>query len=136
MSCRKALMSAALALAATLGTSAAHAGDVRWSVGINLPPMGTVISNQPVYSSYPQYEVYYAPPPVIVHRPPVVVYQPAPVYYVPSRIVYDHPGRRDWRHGHREHQRWDRYEDRRDDRRDGRHEGGWDDRRGGHDHRR
>ncbi len=155
MSQRNALISAALALTTLVGTSAAHAGDVHWSVGINLPAVGTVVSNAPVYQGYParvRYEpapvyyqpapvyyqpapVYYAPPPVVVHRP-VVVYQPAPVYYAQPRVSY---ARGDWQprhrhgHGHREHQRhgWDRDGDHRDnDHRD-------DDRRGGgHDHRR
>ena len=32
------------ASAALLGAGAAHAGNVHWSVGVNLPPVATVIS--------------------------------------------------------------------------------------------
>lgn len=41
----------AFATAAALGASAAHAGGVSWSVAIDTPLVGTVISNaQPVYA--------------------------------------------------------------------------------------
>lgn len=73
---RKLLAVAALGL----GTSLAHAGGVNWSIGINLPPIGTVISNAPVYY-----------PPVTYYEPPPVVYRPAPVYYAPPPAVIYRP---------------------------------------------
>jgi PXPV repeat (3 copies) len=119
-----------LATAATLlSAGAAHAGHVNWSIGINLPPIGTVISNGPVYVPAPVYyepaPVYYEPAPVI-YAPPPVVYRPAPrVIYAPPPVVYSRPvpivygG---WGH-HPHHQyrdsdrdgipdRWDRYDNR------------------------
>ena len=42
----------ALAASATLlCAGAAHAGNVHWSVGVNLPPVATVISNGPVWGA-------------------------------------------------------------------------------------
>ena len=59
----------ALAAGATLfAASAAHASDVRWSIGIGLPPVATVISNGPVYGGAP----------VVVGSP---YYAPAPYYW-------------------------------------------------------
>jgi hypothetical protein len=125
---RKTAFAAALLAVGTVAAGSAQAANVQWSIGINLPPVGTVISSAPVYQPY--YEpapVYVQPAPVVVYRPaPVVVYRPEPVYaprfYGPGVIrsgwavpVYrgrhDHD-RRDWRD--------DRHDDRRDDRRDGR----------------
>ena len=84
----KSLIAAVAATASLLGTGAAHAGDVYWSIGINAPPVGTVISNAPVYAPAP---VIVAPPPV-VYAPPPVVYAPAPVMYQPApRVVYPAP---------------------------------------------
>ena len=65
----------ALAAAAALAGSggAAHAGDVRWNIGIHLPlpPLpGVVVRPAPVY----------APPPV-VYAPPRRVYAPPPAVY-------------------------------------------------------
>ncbi len=81
---RKLLAMFALALASGF----AHAGGVNWSIGINLPPVATVISNGPVYVDGPYYAAapspyyaaapYYAPPPV---------YRPAPIYYAPPPVV-------------------------------------------------
>lgn len=70
--------------ACALATGAAHAGNVQWSVGISLPPIGTVITNAPVYAPAP---VYYEPAPVY-YQPAPVYYQPAPVYVAPPRVVY------------------------------------------------
>lgn len=76
---RKSLI-AVLALGATaLASGAARASDVHWSIGINLPPIGTVITNAP--------PVVYAPAPV-VYAPAPVVYAPAPVVYAPPPVVY------------------------------------------------
>ncbi len=128
-----------LALATAAGTlvgGAAHAGGhVSWSVGINVPVVGAVISNAPVYygRAYqpvyePAYEPVYAPQPVYVPAPPVyrvpppVAYYPAPVvsrYYRPVPVVYGYS--RGWHHDHRY---WQEREER--------HESRW----GDHDHRR
>jgi hypothetical protein len=82
----------AMAIAAAgcaLSAGAAQAGNVYWSVGINVSPVGTVVSNVPVYAEpapvYVPAPVYLAPQPVYLAPP--VVYRPAPVYYAP-RVVY------------------------------------------------
>jgi len=77
-----ALAVAALGCALATGAAQAH-GNVSWSIGINLPPVGTVISNVPVYAE---------PAPVYVPAPiyapaPVVYAAPAPVYVAPPLIV-------------------------------------------------
>ena len=85
----------ALAAAGTLvSAGAAHAGNVQWSVGINLPvpnivlPLpGLVVTGGPVYQE-PSYR-YRAEP----------VYAPAPVYYAPEAVYY--PGHPQWRHHYR-----------------------------------
>lgn len=121
------IKSAFLALAAsaaTLAAGGAHAGGVSWSIGINTPVLGTVISNAPAYS--PAYGAVYAPAPVYVPAPvryaPVPAYPVAPpaayyaapvasvVYAAPAPVVYAapvyagyrvHHGYPGWRHGHR-----------------------------------
>lgn len=126
----------ALAIAAgALAPVAAQAGNVYWSIGINAPPIGTVISNAPVYGQ-PAPVVYSAPVyyPAPVYLPPVV-YRPAPVVVAPSYVVggwqrvdyyprdwhhWNYEQRRhweesarergEWRHDHRDHQ--DGYGDR------------------------
>jgi hypothetical protein len=74
----------AIALAAATCALAAGAADARtdvsWSIGINLPPVGAVVSNGPVYAPAP---VYYEPAPV--YYEPAAVY-PAPVYLLPPRV--------------------------------------------------
>ena len=90
--------------AASLGLAslAAHAGNVQWSIGINLPPVATVISGGPGYHhgpvGYPvapyhappvaAYPPYYAPP--VHYVPPRAVYRPAPIFYAPPPVVYRH----------------------------------------------
>jgi len=113
--------------AALLGSGAAQAGNVYWSIGIQAPPITTVVSNGPAYGApvyappvyapvypavYPAvYAPVYTPPPRVVYRPVPVVYRPVPVY-----------------RGHRyEHRDWRPHDHRHDDRRD--HH-----RRGGRDH--
>ena len=102
----KTLFSGCLAAAAlALSAGAAHAGGVNWSIGINLPPVATVISNGPAYYPGPVYApapVYYEPP--VVYRPvpryyapPPVIYRPVPRYHGPPAVVY-----RGW-DGHRGH---------------------------------
>lgn len=123
------------ALGFGLAVSVAQAGNISWSIGINLPPIGTVISNAPVYADGPYYgpAPYSAPPPVVYrpapvyYSPPQVVYRPVPIYYAPPPVVvygpvrgYDRPSHRhvhrDWRS--REH-RWERI-----DHHEGRHDRG------------
>jgi len=79
----------ALAAAGTVLCSAnANAGGhVSWSVGINAPAVGAVISNGPVYGGY-GYPVYESYP---VYAPAPVYYQPAPVYYRSAPVVYGPP---------------------------------------------
>jgi len=104
----KKLFSIAFATAAcALGTSAAHAGDVYWSIGISAPPVATVISNAPNYGppAYgPAYGYYaepvYAPPPRVVYRPAPVVVVPAYRYYQPAPVVVYGGHHRHWKHGY------------------------------------
>jgi hypothetical protein len=102
---------------AALGVTSAHAGGVSWSIGINAPAVGAVVSSGPgyyghgygaVYAPAPVYAqpvyaepVYVAPAPV--YRVPPRVYYPAPVYYRPAPVVYPryYHDRPEWRHGHR-----------------------------------
>jgi len=144
----KSLIAAVATAATLLAAGTARASDVYWSIGISAPPIGTVISNGPVYAPAPVYAPVpvYAPPPV-VYSPPPVVYRPAPRVVYPAPVVVSRPvpisygyyGRgHGW--GDRDHDgvpnRWDRYDnrgygdrdrdgvpdryDRRDDRRDNR----------------
>jgi len=80
----------AAAAAATLFTAtAANASRVHWSVGINLPPVATVVSGgpgyypAPAYYGAPAYSAPYYPAPYYA----APTYYPAPVYYAP-RIGY------------------------------------------------
>lgn len=119
--------------AVLLGTSAAHAANVQWSIGINLPPVATVISGGPGYYPEPVYypaAPYYAPPavvyraPPVIYRPPAVVYRESRPYYAPPVYVgrgardvrWVPPGhRRDfrddgrWQRGDRDHDRGGHY---------------------------
>lgn len=137
---RKYAFAAALIALGTAAAGSAHAGDVHWSVGINLPQVGTVISNVPVYHAprpvygYPAPVVVYEPAPQVVYQPvPQVVYQPEPVYapryygptvirsgWVPPR--HGHGWRHDRHHRHGRHDRHDRHD--RDDHQDHRDRGG------------
>jgi hypothetical protein len=127
---RTSSIAAALLALGTVCAGSAHASNVQWSVGINLPAVGTVISNAPVY--YPPAPVYVepapvvvyrpAPPPVVVYRPaPQVVYRPAPVYapryYGPGviRTGWAVPPRAGWHDRDHDH---DHHDDRHDDRGD------------------
>ena len=106
---KKPLILALAATATLLAAGAAQASsNVYWSIGISAPPIGTVISNAPVYAPvYTPPPVVYAPAPV-VYGPPPVVYRPAPrvVYRAPvvvSRpvpIVYPGWGRGRWDRDH------------------------------------
>lgn len=121
----KSLVLAAVAAAGVLGATNAKAG-VSWSININTPVVGTIVSDGPGYYDHgyrqgheadygrvyapvpvyaPRYAPVYAPHPVYRVRPPVAYYPPA-VVYRPVPIVHPryHPS---WRHGH------DRWEGRR-----------------------
>lgn len=115
------ILAAMVASAALLGATAAQAGT-HWSIGINLPPAGIVVSDGGRY--YEPAPAYYAPPPV--------VYAPAPryvqrdVYYAPPpRVIYETSyrdrrwdGRDDRWHsgrGNERHDRHDRWDHDRDD---------------------
>jgi hypothetical protein len=111
---RRTLATLAIAGAALLGATAAQA-ETRWSIGINLPAAGVVVSNGGRYVEAAP--VYYAPAPRYVERE---------VYYVPPpRVVYETTYReRRWdrrddrRWGHDHHDRHERWDDRRDYQRD------------------
>ena len=126
---KKSLIAALVAAATTLGAGAAHAGgNVFWSIGINLPPVGTVISNAPVYGPAPVFvpapvlvappmyvpaPVFYAPPPVVYYRPVTRVVYSAPVYVGrPVPVAYGYAYGGGW--GDRDHDgvpnRWDRHD--------------------------
>lgn len=124
----KSFVLALVTAAAALGATSAHAGGVSWSIGINTPVIGTVISNAPVYyepayapayAPAPVYAPVYAPAPVyravprVAYYPPALVYAPVPVVYprfyprvgAGWRHDRDHDGR--WDRGHRDHDRRD-----------------------------
>jgi len=100
----KSLVLAAVTTLGALGAGSANAG-VSWSVNVNTPVVGTVVSGGPGYYGHGYRHGYgrvYAPAPVYVpayypaYYAPAVVYRPVPVVY--PRY---YPG---WRHGHG---RWD-----------------------------
>lgn len=131
---QRSLLLAAAAAATLFTATAAHASRVHWSVGIDLPPVTTVVSNGGGY--YPGSAYYgassyraptYYPEPVYYPAP---AYYPAPVYYAPRPRVWVAPPLpryvAPWRghghghaqghgHGHRGH--------------DKRHHGSWSDQR-------
>jgi hypothetical protein len=132
---RKSSIAAALLAVGTVCVGTAHASNVQWSIGINLPPVGTVIASEPVYQAAPTYyapaPVYVQPAPVVVYRPaPRVVYRPEPVYapryYSPAvvRAGWAVPVR-GYGYGHGRDHDHDRY-DNRHDHHDGRGDGHWD----------
>lgn len=111
----KSLILAVVTTAGTLAATSAHAG-VSWSININTPVVGTIVSGGPGYydpgyysqgygDDYrPRYERVYAPAPVYVAAPvyrvaPPVAYYPPEVFYRPVPVAYPryYPG---WRHGH------------------------------------
>lgn len=110
----KSIVLALIAGAATLGTGAAQARDVSWSIDISTPVIGTVISNAPAYPAYraypayPAYSTYY--PAYSSHPVAYPVAYPGYVRAVP--VVVPRHGRHAWRHAH------DRWNDDRGWRRD------------------
>ncbi len=112
----KSLILALAAAGTLLGTGAAQAGNVQWSVGINLPlpaivlPLpGLVVTGGPVYQQ-PSYgyraEPVYAPAPVyrapepVYYAPEPVYYAPEPAYYAPEPVYY--PRHPQWRQHYRQ----------------------------------
>ena len=78
---KRSLVLAAAAAATLFTATAANAGGVHWSVGINLPPVATVVSGGPAYYPAPAYVApSYYPEPVYYSAPS---YYPAPVVYAP-----------------------------------------------------
>jgi hypothetical protein len=83
---------AVLVSSAGLWAGTAHAGNVSWSVGINAPGIGTVISNVaaypvPIYVPAPVYSSGYVPGYAPVYAP-VQVYVPGPAYQPVYRPDY------------------------------------------------
>lgn len=102
----KSALFALVTATAALGATSAHAGGVSWSIGINAPAIGAVVSNAPGYYYDDPYYAYgpapiYAPAPVY-RAAPRVIYEPRPIYYRPQPIVYP---RHSW--GHDRGSRWD-----------------------------
>ena len=74
-----------VAAGSLLAAGAAQASNVQWSIGVNLPPVATVVSGGPAY--YPASPVVYGPQ--VRYAPPVMVYD-EPEYEVPT-VVYREP---------------------------------------------
>ena len=112
--------------AAMLGATSAHAGT-HWSVGINVPVAGIVVSNGGGYYVQEPAPVYYVPAPEVRYAPVPRYVAPEPYYEDPRacapsvvrsapEVVYDMPDR-GWR-GDRQsrweqrqefqHARWER----------------------------
>ena len=112
---KRSLVLAAAAATALFTATAANAGGVHWSVGINLPPVATVASSGPAWYPAPAYGVpaYYAEP--VYYAVPA--YYPASAYYAPrvyaprprvwvapvGRPAYGAPGRGGPARGHDKH---------------------------------
>ena len=109
-----------VAAGSLLAAGAAQAGNVQWSIGVNLPPVATVISSGPAYFPAPPMvyapSVRYAPPAVVYEEPvyegPTVIYrEPRPYYraptvvYRPGRPFYEGRGAVGW-HGDRDGRDW------------------------------
>lgn len=125
--CARRVLPALLLGVAAMGaaTSAWAHGGVHWSIGIQLPPVGAVVTGGPPVPVYP----VYGPPPVVYLPPPRVVHVPPPVIHAPPQVIYAPPG---WGWGGRPHHRPGRKEHGwRDRDRDGvpDHRDPWDDRR-------
>lgn len=89
---KKIVVASLACLALLAGT--AHAGNVDFSIGINLGNRPVAVSYEPVYAPAPppvRYEPVYvpAPPPVIIAEPPEFVLSPSLGFYVAMDIPYD-----------------------------------------------
>ena len=93
---KRSLVLAAAAAATLFTATAANAGsNVHWSVGVNLPPVATVVSNGPAYYPAPVYGApvdgtYYPEP--VYYSAPAYSYYPAPVYGALICISISSPG--------------------------------------------
>ena len=127
----KSVFFAAVTAIASLAATQVHAGGVAWSVEVNTPVVGSVVSGYsggygrviqapaPAYvvPAYPQ-PVYvqpgFAPAPPVVVVPPRVVRVPPPAAYYPAPVVYDRYDRYDrydhrhWHHRDNDDGRWHR----------------------------
>jgi hypothetical protein len=126
MNLRKPLIAATLAIAGLLAAGAAHAGDVHWSIGVNLPvhpnvSIGVHSAPPVILRPVPVYgpPVVYAPRPRVIYAPAPVFVERAPVYVNDPRWgrAHKHPHKH-YRGDRRGNDRWDRRDDRRDDRSD------------------
>lgn len=102
---------ASVALLTLAASSAAHADNVYWSVGLSSPGVQVALTSpQPVYVQHPVYvqqQPVYVQPQVVYQQPHPVHVQPRAVYhvqaapvYVAPRVVYTgwHHARHGWRH--------------------------------------
>ena len=100
----KSLVLAVVTAADALGAGSASAG-VSWSIGINAPVVGAVVSGGPgcyAPACHPlRYRHAYAPAPFYRVAPPVAYY-PAPIDYRPVPIVYLRPYPTGRGHRHRD----------------------------------
>jgi len=104
--------------AALLAASAAQAGP-RWSISINVPLPGVVVSEGRYVEPAP---VYYAPPPPVYVAPPPRYVEREIYYAPPPRVIYEPVYRvrrcddRRWAEGRWERERYEhRWDERRDD---------------------
>ncbi len=105
----KSIVLALIASAAALATVPAHAGNVSWSVGVNLP--GIVLPVPPVFVSAPV--PVYAPERVYLQAQPAcapeyVYYRRVPAYVRPVSVVYPRYYPRYYQpYWHRDHDHWE-----------------------------
>lgn len=115
---QRSIVLAAAAAATLLTATAANAGRVDWSIGINVPPIAAVVGAPAYYPGLAYYNptAYYAPPVVYAPRPRIWLPPPLPL----PRIGWgwggerEHWARRGWDRGERG--RWDRGRGDHDDR--------------------
>ena len=109
----RAIWVAGLSLAALVGSGAASAANVSWSVGVNLPAynglgFGTVISNAPPMIVAPPVRVLL--PPLWVAPPPAFAPGPAffasPRYWQPRVVIAPRPPYGGWGPRWRERDGW------------------------------
>ena len=72
---KRLLICISAAAALLFAASAAEASRIGWSIGVNVPPVATYVSNGPGWG----------------YAPPAVVYSTPAPYYAPAPVVYDEP---------------------------------------------
>ena len=125
---QRSIVLAAVAAATVLTATAANAGRVDWSIGINVPPIAAVVG-APAYYPAPAYynaPTYYDNPPA--YYAPPVVYAPRPRSWLPPpplpRIGWGVGWERErWAQRGWDHDRGDRGDRDRGDHDRGRHDG-------------